>query len=252
MREIGVAKRAWNRGQSWGSAAPSGDALLAEGIAPQIRVLLVDDHLAFRQPLAFMLMREPDISIIGQAGSVAEARPLLPEADIALIDLDLPDGEGIDLIEELRASNPRALALVLTGHSSDVALAQAVEAGAAGVLLKTRAVSEVTDAIRRLHAGEALLSVRETIEMLRLITRQREQHRTVQATIARLTPREREVLQALAAGLSDREIAQQFHVSTETVRTHMVNLLHKLEVDSRLEALVFAVKHDLVTIEAGS
>jgi RNA polymerase sigma factor (sigma-70 family) len=123
-----------------------------------------------------------------------------------------------------------------------------VEAGAAGVMLKTRAVSEITDAIRRLHAGEALLSVRETIEMLRLITRQREEQRTVEATIARLTPREREVLQALAAGLSDREIAQQFHVSTETVRTHMVNLLHKLEVDSRLKALVFALKHGLATI----
>jgi DNA-binding NarL/FixJ family response regulator len=108
------------------------------------------------------------------------------------------------------------------------------------------------DAIRRVHAGEALLSVRETMEMLRFITRQREQQRTVQATIARLTPREREVLQSLAAGLSDYEIAHQLHVSHETVRTHMVNVLHKLEVDSRLKALVFAVKHGLVTIEAGS
>jgi DNA-binding NarL/FixJ family response regulator len=252
VREIVVAKRAWNRGQSWGSAAPSGDALLAEGIEPQIRVLLVDDHLAFRQPLAFMLMREPDISIIGQAGSVAEARPLLPEADIALIDLDLPDGEGIDLIEELRASNPRALALVLTGHSSDVAVARAVEAGAAGVMLKTRPVSEIMDAIRRLKAGESLLSLHETIEMLRFVTRQRNQDRAVRATIDRLTPREREVLQALAAGLSDREIAHQLHVSTETVRTHMVNLLHKLGVDSRLKALVFALQHDLVTISSAN
>src|ERR671920_906989 len=90
-----------------------------EQIAPQIRVVLVDDHLSFRQPLAFMLMREPDITIIGQAGSVAEARPLLPEADIALIDLDLPDGEGIDLIEELRCVNPQAMALVLTGYGTN-------------------------------------------------------------------------------------------------------------------------------------
>jgi DNA-binding NarL/FixJ family response regulator len=219
-----------------------------EQIGQMIRVLLVDDHLAFRQPLAFMLTREPDLTIIGQAGSLAEARPLLSEADIALIDLDLPDGEGIDLVEELRAVNPQAMALVLTGSASSAVMPRAVEAGAAGVMLKTRAVSEITDAIRRLHAGEALLSVRETIEMLRLITRQREEQRTVEATIARLTPREREVLQALAAGLSDREIAQQFHVSTETVRTHMVNLLHKLEVDSRLKALVFALKHGLATI----
>jgi DNA-binding NarL/FixJ family response regulator len=213
-----------------------------------IRVLLVDDHLSFRQPLAFMLLREPDITIIGQAASVAEARPLLPQADIALIDLDLPDEEGVVLIHELLAVNPTATALVLTGSRSNLAMARAVEAGAVGVMHKSRPVSEVVAAIHRLHAGESLLSVQESIDMLRFITRQRDQHRAVQAMIGRLTPREREVLQALAAGLSDREIAHQLLVSTETVRTHMVNLLHKLEVDSRLKALVFALKHDLVTI----
>ena len=219
-----------------------------ERIEPHIQVLLVDDHLSFRQPLAFMLMREPDLTIIGHAGSVAEARPLLPAADVALIDLDLPDGEGIALIEELRSINPQALAVVLTGDTSDLAMARAVEAGAVGVLHKSRPVSEITDAIRRLHAGEALLSVRETIELLRLINQQREQQRTVQAMSDRLTPREREVLQVLAAGLSDREIADRLVMSTETVRTHMVNLSNKLDVDSRLKALVFAVKHGLVTI----
>jgi response regulator RpfG family c-di-GMP phosphodiesterase len=81
-----------------------------------IRVLLVDDHLSFRQPLAFMLLREPDITIIGQATTVAEARPFLPEADIALIDLDLPDEEGVVLIHELQAVNPTATALVLTDN----------------------------------------------------------------------------------------------------------------------------------------
>ena len=229
--------------------AEDGERVSANGrIGPEIRVVLVDDHLAFRQPLAFMLMREPDITIIGQAGSIAEARPLLPQADIVLLDLDLPDGEGVALLHELRAVNPQAIALVLTGNGTNVAMARAVEAGAAGVLHKARPVGEVVEAIRRLHAGEPLLSLRETIEMLRLITRQREEDRAVHATITRLTPREREVLQALAAGLSDREIAHQLLVSTETVRTHMVNLLHKLGVDSRLKALVFALKHDLVTI----
>ena len=219
-----------------------------ERIGQEIRVVLVDDHLAFRQPLAFLLMREPDITISGQAATVAEARPLLPAADIALIDLDLPDGEGVELLHELRAVNPQAIALVLTGNRTPVAMARAVEAGAAGVLHKARPVGEVVEAIRRVHAGQPLLSLRETIEMLRFITRQREEERAVHAMIGRLTPREREVLQTLAAGLSDREIAHQLLVSTETVRTHMVNLLHKLGVDSRLEALVFAIKHDLVTI----
>jgi len=85
-----------------------------ERVGQEIRVVLVDDHLSFRQPLAFMLLREPDITIVGQAGTVAEARPLLPAADIALIDLDLPDGEGVELIHELRAVNPHGTALVLT------------------------------------------------------------------------------------------------------------------------------------------
>src|SRR4051812_4011386 len=213
-----------------------------------IRVLLVDDHLSFRQPLAFMLLREPDITIIGQAGTVEEARPLLGEADIALVDLDLPDEEGVALIRELLAVNPKAITLVLTGSRSSLAMARAVEAGAVGVMHKSRPVSEVVEAIHRLQAGEPLLSIRDSIEMLRFITRQRDQNRAIQAMISRLTPREREVLQALAAGHSDREIANLLLVSTETVRTHMVNLLHKLEVDSRLKALVFALKHDLVTI----
>jgi two-component system nitrate/nitrite response regulator NarL len=142
--------------------------------------------------------------------------------------------------------------LVLTGNNSDLTMARAVEAGAAGVMHKSRPVSEVMNAIRRLKAGESLLSLQETIEMLRFVTRQRNEDRAVRATIDRLTPREREVLQALAAGLSDREIAHQLHVSTETVRTHMVNLLHKLGVDSRLKALVFALQHDLVTISSAN
>jgi excisionase family DNA binding protein len=206
------------------------DSSLDERMGQKIRVLLVDGQLSFRQPLASMLMREPDITITGQAGTLAEARPLLPEVDIALIDLNLPDGEAADLIQDLHAVNPQAIALVLTGSTSSLEMPRAVEAGAASVLHKARPASEVVDAIRRVHAGERI------------------QDHAIQATIDWLTPRERAVLQALAAGLSDREIADQLHVSTETVRTHMVNLLHKLGVDSRLKALVFALKHNLVTI----
>ena len=225
------------------------EASLAGRMEEQMRVVLVDDHLLFRQPLAFLLGREPDITVVGQAGTVAEARPLLPQADIVLIDLDLPDGEGVTLLHELRTVRPQAIALVLTGSGSPVAMARAVEAGAAGVIHKSRPVRDVVDAIRRLHAGEPLLSVRETIELLRLISQQRDQGRAAQAVIDRLTPREREVLHALAAGSSDREIADQLLVCLETVRTHMVNVLAKLGVDSRLKALVFALKHGLVTIE---
>jgi DNA-binding NarL/FixJ family response regulator len=213
------------------------------------RVLLVDDHLSFRQPLAFMLSREPTITVIGQAGTVAEARQYLLQADIALVDLNLPDGDGEGLIRTLKSVNPGAKALVLTASGSPTAMAQAVEAGAEGVLHKSLPIDEVIAAISRLEAGEHLISPMETIELLRFVAHQREQDRAAKVAIDRLTRREREVLQALSGGLHDREIAERLHVSTETIRTHMVNILHKLGVDSRMEALLFAMRHHLVTID---
>jgi RNA polymerase sigma factor (sigma-70 family) len=210
---------------------------------------LVDDHLSFRQSLAFLLGREPDLEVVGEAGSLAEARPLLGTADVALIDLDLPDGNGVDLIRQLHAASPRANAVVLTAGRRLVDLGRAVEAGAAGTLHKSLPVAEVVAALRRLVAGEHLTSPTETVELLRLAGRQRERDRVAEQAIARLTRREREVLQALAEGLSDRTIAERLNVQPETVRTHMVNLLAKLEADSRLQALVFAVRHGLVTID---
>jgi DNA-binding NarL/FixJ family response regulator len=214
-----------------------------------IRVLLIDDHASFRQPLAFMLEREPDITVVGQAGTLAEARGLLHGADIAVIDLALPDGNGMQLIKELHSASPQSQALVLTGRGAPVDFARAVEAGAAGVLQKSVGISDIIDAVRRLHAGESLLSPQETIALLRLAARQREHDREALAAARRLTPREREVLQGLAAGLGDKEIAQRLYISTETARTHMVNILAKLGVETRLQALVFAVRHGLVTIE---
>jgi len=217
-----------------------------ERTGQEIRVLLVDDHLSFRQPLAFMLMREPDLIIIGQAGSVAEARPLLPEADIALIDLDLPDGEGTDLIRDLHAVNSRATALVLTSDSSDLATARAVAAGASGVMHKTRPVSEIMDAIRRVHAGESLVPVREMMEMLRFLARQREQDRTVRATIARLTPREREVLHALVSGkTTNRDLADALFISPKTAGHHVDNIMAKMGVNSRVAAVALATREGL-------
>src|SRR5919204_6566255 len=150
-----------------------------------IRVLLVDDHASFRQPLAFMLEREPDITVVGQAGTLAEARGLLHGVDIAVIDLALPDGNGTQLIRELHGASPQSQALVLTGRGDPVEYAQAVEAGAAGVLQKSVGIGDIVDAIRRLHAGEALLSPQETIAMLRLAARQRERDREALAAARR-------------------------------------------------------------------
>ena len=217
-----------------------------------MRLLLVDDHLSYREPLAFMLAREPDLAVAGQAGSVAEARVRFSDIDVALVDLDLPDGNGADVIRELRRANPRAMAVVVTATTRRTDVAQAVEAGAVGVLHKSRPIGEIVAGLRRLAAGEPLLSPAETVDLLRLLGQQRERNRAAKAAIDRLTPRECEVLQALADGLPDRDIAERLHVRTETVRTHMVNLLQKLGVESRLQALVFAARYGVVDLKDGA
>jgi two-component system, NarL family, response regulator DevR len=219
----------------------------------EIRIMVVDDHDTFRDPLAFMLEREPDRSVVARSRSLSEAREDLQSAehavDVAIVDLNLPDGSGTDLIKELRSSLPRAKALVLSAMSEQRYLAEAIEAGAAGVMHKAAPMSDLVEAVRRLAAGEQLLTQQEVIEALRFIGRVRESNREAQLAIDRLTPREREVLQALAEGWSDREIAARLHVGVGTVHSHVTNILSKLEVSSRLHALVFAVRHGVVTIE---
>jgi RNA polymerase sigma factor (sigma-70 family) len=169
--------------------------------------------------------------------------------DVAIVDLNLPDGSGAELIKDLRASRPRAKALVLSAMSEQRYLAEAIGAGAAGVMHKSTPMGDLVEAVRRLASGEQLLSQEEVIEALRFIGRERESNREARLAIDRLTPREREVLQALAQGWSDKEIAQRLHVGVGTVHSHVASILSKLEVSSRLQALVFAVRHSLVTIE---
>ncbi len=214
-----------------------------------IRLLLIDDHAAFRQPLAFMLDREADLSVVGQAGSVAEARDMSIDFDVAIVDLTFPDGSGVDLVRSLRASNSSGSVVMLTASQDHAARAMAVEAGAAGLLHKSASLADIIDAVRRLGAGEQLLDLEETIVLLRLAGQHRERDRAAQQAIARLTPREREVLETLTDGMTDREIGECLNISAETVRTHMVNILHKLGVESRLQALVFAARHGAVKIE---
>ena len=212
------------------------------------RVLLVDDHAAFREPLAFMFDREPEFEVVAQAGSLAEARRNLGVIDLAVVDLDLPDGDGTELIGELRAANPEGMVLVLTASVDREAYARAVEAGAAGVLNKSARIMEVIEAARCLVEGKALLSGDEVVELLRIATRRRERDHEARLAIEQLTPRELEVLQALADGLSDKEIAERLYVGSGTVRSHVVNIFGKLGVHSRLQALLFAVRHGLIDI----
>src|SRR5215207_4665379 len=215
------------------------------------RILLVEDHASFRQALAFMFEREQEFVVTGQAGSLAEARAFMrkapEEVDVAVVDLALPDGDGFELIEEL-ASRPDVMTLVLSASLEPARFAKAVEAGAAGVLHKSAAIGEIVDAVRRLRSGEALLSPAEIIEMLRMVSRRRQEEYEAQKAIEKLTPREKQVLQALAEGLDSKNIAEKLYITIETERTHMVNILNKLGVHSRLQALVFAARYGIVEI----
>lgn len=218
--------------------------------------MVVDDHASFRQPLVFMLDREPDLKVVAQASSVAEALETLgafEEAgetiDLAVVDLNLPDGSGSQFITELQASSMRALALVLSAHSDRFRLARAIEAGATGILHKSSRIEDIVGAVRRLRSGEQLIPPREVIEAVRLVSSERLRDQEVRLLISKLTPRERELLEALAEGLSDKEIAERLYVGVGTVRTHMTHLLAKFGVDSRLQALIFAIRYSLVEID---
>lgn len=218
--------------------------------------MVVDDHASFRQPLVFMLDREPDLKVVAQASSVAEALETLgafEEAgetiDLAVVDLNLPDGSGSQFITELQASSMRALALVLSAHSDRFRLARAIEAGATGILHKSSRIEDIVGAVRRLRSGEQLIPPREVIEAVRLVSSERLRDQEVRLLISKLTPRERELLEALAEGLSDKEIAERLYVGVGTVRTHMTHLLAKFGVDSRLQALIFAIRYGLVEID---
>src|SRR3712207_2150683 len=199
-----------------------------------------------------MFEREPEFKVIEQASTLAEARRLsgesLKNVDVAVVDLGLPDGDGLNLVEDFSSSVPRMNTLVLSASLEPGRLARAVEAGAAGVLHKSTPIKEIVEAVRRLKAGEALLSSSEIVEMLRLIGRERQEEHDIRRAIEQLTPREREVLQALAEGLESKEIAERLNITVETERTHMVNILHKLNVHSRLQALVIAARYGLVQI----
>jgi two-component system nitrate/nitrite response regulator NarL len=241
------------RGHNSSPEVPERRTGVIEDHANQLtRILLVEDHVSFRQALAYMFEREPEFEVVGQVGSVDEARKLpgglLKDVEVAVVDLALPDGDGLELIEDLSSNEPQIMTLVLSASLESGRFARAIEAGAGGVLHKSTPIKDIIGAVRRLRAGEALLSPGEVIEMLRVVSREREEKREALQAIEKLTSREREILRALAEGLESREIAEKLNITVETERTHMVNILSKLGVHSRLQALVFAARHGLVEI----
>jgi DNA-binding NarL/FixJ family response regulator len=221
---------------------------LADGAVEHVRVLLVEDHTAVREAIAAAFAREAGFDVVGQAASLAEAREMLQEVDVAVVDLGLPDGFGADLIDDLHEVNPRAQALVLSATLDHAEVARAIQRGAAGVLDKMAHLDEVVDAVRRLRAGETLLPLDEVVELLRFAGRQQQQEDQDREVIARLTPREREVLRALGDGLDGGQIAARLHISIRTERNHVGNILTKLGVHSQLQAVLLAGRYGVIEL----
>ena len=207
-----------------------------------VRVLIVEDHEVLSTSLAMVLDAQPDMLTVGRAATLAEARRAVVETapDVVLLDHQLPDGDGVASIEELRALRAGIAFVVLTASTSDSVLVAAVQAGASGFVSKTRGVAEVTTAVRAAAAGEAVISP----EMLmRLLPRFRG---AAGEPALKLTEREREVLVLLADGLSNAAIGQRLVVSVHTVRNHVANLANKLGAHSRLEVLSIAMRRGLL------
>jgi len=219
-----------------------------QGEQCEVRVLLVEDHTAVRQAMAAMFEREPAFNVVGQAASLAQARRMLQDVDVAVVDPGLPDGYGGDLIQELAVVNPRAQVLVLSASLDRADTARAIESGAAGVLDKVAQLDEVVDAVRRLRAGETLIPLDEVLELLSFAHAQREREHEDRAAVESLTPREVEVLQMLAEGLDSQAIAARLDISVRTERNHVANILAKLGVHSRLQALVFGIRYRIVQV----
>ncbi len=218
-----------------------------EGTVGPIRVMLVDDHVSFRQALAFIFSQDERFVVAAQAASLAEAREALEGVDVAIVDLGLPDGNGTSLFEDLRRRNPGVIVLVLSASLDPENFEKAVEAGAAGVLDKLASIDDITDATLRLRAGEALISQEEVIEMLRL-ARQRGIRTRPHPAVSRLTHHEREMLRALGEGLGSKGIAGRLSMTVEEEQTQMEEVLGKLGVHSRLQALLLAVRHGIVEV----
>jgi two-component system, NarL family, response regulator DevR len=205
-----------------------------------IRVFLLDDHEVVRRGVRQLIDAEDDMTVVGEAGTAAEAAVGLPATrpHVAVLDVRLPDGNGIEVCRDIRSAYPQVACLMLTSFTDEEALFDAIIAGASGYVLKQIKGSGLIDSVRRVAGGESLLDPHATARALELIRRGPSED----PRLARLTEQERRILDLLAEGLTNRQIAERMYLAEKTIKNYVSNLLMKLGMDRRTEAAVYAAR----------
>jgi two-component system, NarL family, response regulator DevR len=208
--------------------------------AVPLAVFLLDDHEVVRTGLRALLEAGDDITVVGEAGTVADALSRIPalKPDVAILDVRLPDGSGVEVCREVRSADPNIVCVMLTSYADDEALIASIMAGAAGYVLKQIGSIDLLDTIRRAGAGESLLDPALTD---RVIDRLRDGP-AVDPRLASLTPQERRILDLIAEGNTNRQIAEEMYLAEKTVKNYVSNLLAKLGMERRTQAATFAAR----------
>ena len=211
-----------------------------------IRVFVAEDHTVVRKGICALLTLEPGIEVVGEAANGREAVSRIERLhpDVVVMDLVMPEMDGIEAIRQIMARHPQARILVLTSFATDDKVFPAIKAGALGYLLKDSEPRDVVEAIRQVHRGESSLHPRIARKLMRELSRPAEQPPTADP----LTEREMEILRLVAQGKSNREIADDLTVTEGTVRVHVSNILGKLHLASRTQATLYALREGLATL----
>ncbi|MFH8570095.1 response regulator [Streptomyces sp. NPDC017993] len=218
----------------------------AGAFSPQrpIRVFLLDDHEVVRRGVQDLLDAEPDIEVVGDAGTAdhALARGPALRPDVAVLDVRLPDGDGITVCRELRSRMPGLACLMLTSFDDDDALLDAIMAGAAGYVLKEIKGADLVAAVRTIASGRSMLDPATTARLMHSLRGEEAGAQPEADALAGLSPREREILGLIGEGLTNRQIGKRLYLSEKTVKNHISRLLAKLGVERRIQAAVLATQ----------
>jgi DNA-binding NarL/FixJ family response regulator len=212
-----------------------------------LKLLIVDDHAIFREGLRALLDMEEDFHVIGEASRGDEAVALVAEEapDVILLDLHLPDGSGSTFCRDLRRASPKSKVLILSAYDEDKEVSEALISGASGYVLKTVGGERLADNIRSVHRGEVLLGPTVAAKVVQQLSRLQEETGRQEEALNALTPREREVFFLASRGLKNAEIAAELYLSEKTIKTHLRNIYNKLNLASKAELRLFAVKMGL-------